>query len=82
MKRRRLPYRVQPTKNYIEIMPAALLSRRKSWEGVARGMPRAGCLLVTNLHNQQVMRQISQALKEKGRQVVIWIDEGREDAYG
>jgi hypothetical protein len=62
-------------KHHIEILPAALLSRRRAWQGLTDSLPIGVCLLVTNPENPkqtQFMLDLTRCFREKGRQVVIW----------
>jgi hypothetical protein len=62
-------------KHHIEILPAALLLQRGTWQSVARSLPIGACLLVTNPQNPKqakFMLDLTRCLREKGRQVVIW----------
>jgi hypothetical protein len=66
----------QPSKLYLEILPAAMLSQRRAWQGVARNLPLGGYLIVVDTKNQfqaDLARRITRTLKQKGRQVVIWL---------
>ena len=65
-------------KHYLELMPAAMLSSRRSWQGVANRMPPGGCLIVVNTKNPfqaDLARRVTQTLKQKGKQVVVWLAE-------
>ena len=66
-------------KHYLEIMPAAMLSHRRAWQGVARGMPPGGYLIVVNPKSQQqinLARRLTRNLQQEGKQIVLWfVDE-------
>ena len=62
-------------KHYLEIMPAAMLSRRRAWQGIASGMLPGGCLIVVDTKNQfqtNLAKRVARTLRQKGKQVVIW----------
>ena len=62
-------------KHYIEIMPAAYLLKRKTWQKTARSLPNGAYLLVTspnNINLTKLMRTLTRSLRAKGRRVMIW----------
>lgn len=62
-------------KSYLEILPAAFLSQRHAWQGLASSLPSGACLLVADPNNREmagVIRTLAQFFREKGRRVVIW----------
>lgn len=62
-------------KHYIEILPAAWLSKRSRWQPIARKLPKGGCLLVTDPDNTKqtnLFQTLTQAFRAQGRQVVLW----------
>lgn len=64
-----------PRKHYLEILPAAWLSKRSRWQAIARKLPKDGCLLVTDPDNPkqaQLFQTLRRSFREKGRQVVVW----------
>lgn len=64
-----------PRKHYLEILPAAWLSKRRSWQAIAENLPKGGCLLVTDPDNPkqaQLFQTLTQSFKAQGRQVVLW----------
>ena len=59
----------------IEILPAALWSRRQTWQAVRRSLPPGGCLLVTDPQNRpqtELMQALARLFRQKGRTVVVW----------
>jgi hypothetical protein len=62
-------------KHYIEILPAAYLSQRRTWQPVAQSLPVGGCLLVTNPENKtqtRMMQTVIQAFRKRGKLVRVW----------
>lgn len=62
-------------KHHIEILPAALLPRKREWQGVARSLPGSACLLVTNPEKQQqtkLLLELTRLFREMAIQVIIW----------
>lgn len=62
-------------KHYIEILPAALLSQRGTWQQAARSLPVGACLLITNPKDKEqteLMRALVHPFHEKGKRVFIW----------
>lgn len=66
---------MHPQKSYIEILPAALLSKRPVWQKQAAALPPGTCLLVTDRHHSdqtRVMQLLAQSFRAIGRPVVVW----------
>jgi hypothetical protein len=62
-------------KPYIEILPAALLSQRQTWQETARSLPAGAYFLVTDPKNEpqtQLMLELAQSFREQGRWVTVW----------
>ena len=62
-------------KQHIEIMPAAMLPRKREWQGVAGSLPAGACLLVTdpeNARQTKFMCELARSFREKGRLVFIY----------
>jgi hypothetical protein len=60
---------------HIEILPAALLSKRSAWRGKARRLPAGACLLITNPKNSeqtQLMRTLTRSFRQQGKQAILW----------
>jgi len=60
-------------KHHIEIFPAALLAQRELWQQAAHSLPAGTYLLVTGEQPLQAMRTITQSLRQRGREVIIWM---------
>lgn len=61
--------------SYIEILPAAYLRQRKTWQSTARSLPVGAYLLVTNpndLQQTRLMQTLARYFRDKGRQVFLW----------
>ena len=61
--------------DHIEILPAALLSKRSAWRRQARLLPAGACLLITNPNNSeqtQLMRTLTQSFRQQGKQANLW----------
>jgi hypothetical protein len=61
--------------SHIEILPAALLSKRSTWRGQARRLPAGTCLLITNPNNSEqthLMRILTQSFRQQGKQAILW----------
>ena len=59
----------------IEILPAALLSKRSAWRRQARCLPARACLLITNPQNSEqtrLMRTLTQSFRQQGKQAILW----------
>jgi hypothetical protein len=62
-------------KSYVEILPAALLSRRQVWQPLTHALPAGSYLLITNSKNKeqtQFMHRLTQLFRAKGKTVVVW----------
>ncbi len=62
-------------KHHIEILPAALLSQRRAWQGKARCLPVGACLLITDPKNKEqtaLMQSLTRSFRKKGKQVFLW----------
>ena len=62
-------------KHYIEILPAACLPQRDTWQKLARSLPVGACLLVANRNDKgqsRLMRALAGDFRRKGRRVVVW----------
>ena len=67
--------RKRSSKHYIEILPAALLPKRRAWQPLADSLPEGAWLLVLPTHNNeinQVILGLAEALKEKGKRVILF----------
>ena len=65
----------QGLQGHIEILPAALLSKRSVRRGQARRLPAGVCLLLTNPQNSeqtQLMRTLTQSFRQQGKQAILW----------
>jgi hypothetical protein len=61
--------------SHIEILPAALLSKRSAWRGQARRLPAGTCLLITNPKNSEqtrLMQSLTQSFRQQGKQAILW----------
>jgi len=68
--------RPRPTRKFIEIFPAALLSQRETWEGATHLLPTNTCLLVTDTKTKkqtEIMRLVARSFRNAGWQVLIWM---------
>jgi hypothetical protein len=61
--------------SHIEILPAALLSKRSAWRRQARSLPAGTCLLITNPKNieqTELMQTLTQTFRQQGKQAILW----------
>ena len=69
------PMKPQNHHTHIEILPAALLSKRSAWRRQARGLPPGACLLITDPQNgeqTQLMRTLTRSFRQQGKQAILW----------
>ena len=63
------------SKSYLEILPAALLSQRQTWQEAVQSLPAGACLLITDLHHSrqtELMQILACSFRRKGRPAIVW----------
>lgn len=71
-----------PSKKFVEIFPATLLSQRGVWARAAHLLPANTCLLITDTKTKkqtEVMRMVARCFRNAGWQVLIWMPAVRRE---